>query len=98
MMRLFKKKEEENPWNTEEKPAVTDEEIEKAIEQMKKPKPSFPWWRVEAGLVIIWGLAHLPFLYVMMGSPVSGVILIYFMINIIIFIRHLMTLRRKNNE
>jgi len=92
-MRLFKKKEEENPWDAEEKPEVTEEEIEKAIEQMKKPKPPFPWWRVDQVLLIPWALVHFAALYLMMGTPLSVFILIYVIISLYFSSKYFLLIR-----
>jgi len=94
------KKEEPIDWSTPDspKPKVTDEEIIKAVQGLNPPKITkrFPWWRVESLFVILWGLGHFVLLYAMIGSPISGGILVYVLIDLIIFIRHVILLRRGN--
>ena len=89
-----------DPWGNPIKPTpqITEEDIEEAIEKMKQPKPSFPWWRVESLFIILWGLAHFVLLYAMIGSPISGGILVYVLINLAIFTRHLLTLGKVNKK
>jgi len=91
-------KEEPDPWNQPENPKVTDEEIDQAIENMKQPKPPFPWWKLDAGFVLLWGLGHFALLYVMMGSQLSGGILVYVLVNLYIFIRYLLILGKVNRK
>ena len=91
-------KEEPDPWNQPEKPKVTEEEIEQAIEDMNKPKPRYPWWKLGAALVGLWGLGHFVLLYVMIGSPISGAILIYVLVNLYIFLRYGLLLGKVNRK
>ena len=97
-IRKILRKEEPDPWNQPEKPKVTDEEIDQAIEKMKQPKPPFPWWKLDAGFTILWGLGHFVLLYVMMGSQLSGGILVYVLVNLYIFIRYLLILGKVNRK
>jgi len=97
-IRKILRKEEPDPWNQSKKPKVTDEEIEQAIEKMKQPKLPFPWWKLDAGFVLLWGLGHFALLYVMIGSPISIAILIYVLVNLYIFIRHLLLLGKVNRK
>jgi len=90
--------EEENPWEEEEKPKVSESEIEEAIEKMKHSKPGFPWWRVEAGFLILWMIVHVAILYVMVDSPINGGIFVYVVINMYIFARYLLMLGRVNRK
>jgi len=98
LMRLFKKKEEENPWDEKQRPEVTVEEAEEAIESMKKPKPPFPWWKLNAGFVILWGLGHFVLLFGMASSPIAAGILVYVLINLYIFMRYLLILGKVNRK
>ena len=84
MMRLFKKKKDENPWSTDEKPKVTDEELDQAIEDMNKPKPKrgFPWWKLDQVLLILWALVHFAGLYVMIGTAMPGFIVVYILVSL----------------
>lgn len=95
-----------DPWegydpDAPQKPPVTDEEIQEAVEQLKKPKPR-P--RILTALnqifTIIWGLGHFLILYVMIGSPISGGIFLYVLIDLIIFSHYfwLLNKERKKNE
>ena len=75
-----------DPWNTTDKPKrpkITDEEVKKAVEDMGQPKPpsKIPV-RLLQGLVILWWIGHFALLYVMIGSPISGGILIYVLLNL----------------
>ena len=97
-MRLFKKKEEENPWDEKQRPEVTVEEAEEAIESMKKPKPPFPWWKLNAGFVILWGLGHFVLLFGMAGSQIAAGILIYVLVNMYIFVRYLLILGKVHRK
>jgi len=83
-----------NPWDLSEKPKVTDEERQEAIEEMKKPKPKFPWWKANAAGIIIWGIINFVLLFGMAGSPVAGGILFYVLVNLAIYIHYFILLRR----
>ena len=85
MINPFKKKEEEeNPWDTPDKPEPTEEEITKAIEEMKKTKTKtgLPWWKLDQILLIPWALVHFAGLYVFLGSAMSGFIVIYVLVSL----------------
>ena len=91
-------KEEPDPWNQPEKPKVTEEEIEQAIEDMNKPKPSFPWWKVDQVLLIPWAIIHFIGLYVMMGSPLSGGFLVYVIVSLYFSSKYFLLIRKVNRK
>ncbi|MBE0634241.1 hypothetical protein IH574_06675 [Candidatus Bathyarchaeota archaeon] len=90
-----KKKDEENPWDTEEKPKVTDEELDKAIKQMNKPKTKsrFPWWKVDQVLLIPWALVHFAGLYVFIGSAMSSFVLVYMLVSLYFSSKYFLLIR-----
>lgn len=91
-------KKDDNPWEVETKPKVSEDEIVEAIEHMKAPKRGYPWWKLEAATVMLWGLGHFALLYVMIGSPISGGILVYVLVNMYIFTRFLLILGKVNRK
>lgn len=91
-------KQDDDPWNKEANPLVSEEEMQEAIEKMKQPRPPFPWWRVESGLLILWMVVHFAILYVMIGSPLNGGIFVYVLFNLYIFTRYLLILGRVNRK
>jgi len=93
--RLQGETEDTDPWETPDKPEVTDEELEEAVKTMTKPIPK-PNTLV-IGLMffmILWSIVHLFLLYVMIGTPISAGILLYVIVNILIF-GHYFTLLNK---
>ena len=100
------KGEEADPWedydpDAPQKPPVTDEEIQEAVEQLKKPKPRpHTLTALNQGFILVWGLGHFLILYVMIGSPISGGILLYVLVDLIIFSHYfwLLNKERKRNQ
>ena len=93
--RLQGKTDDTDPWETLVNPEVTDEELEEAVKTMTQTVPK-PKTRV-IGLmffVILWTVGHLFPLYVMIGTPISAGILLYVIVNILIF-GHYFTLLNK---
>ena len=93
--RLQGKTDDTDPWETLVNPEVTDEELEEAVKTMTQTVPK-PKTRV-IGLmffVILWTVGHLFPLYVMIGTPISAGILLYVIVNIMIF-GHYFTLLNK---
>jgi len=87
------KSEEPDPWK-EPDPEFTDEDIIKAVQEMNKPKPGFPWWKVESGFIMLWMLGHFALLYVMLGSPLSGGIFVYTLVSLYISAKYVLILRK----
>ena len=90
---------EDNPWGTpdEPKPEITEEDIEEAVKEMqeKSRKTTYPIILGATKLsVILWVLCHLILLYMMIGSPTQGGVLVIVLINLN-FLRHYMILLGK---
>ena len=91
-----------NPWNQPDtpKPKITNEDIEEAVQQMheKTPKTTHPFilafTKFSTG---IWMLLHIIVLYMMIGSPISGGVLVLVLINLN-FLRHYIVLQGKNQN
>jgi len=93
--RFQRQPEEVDHWNKELEPEITEEDIEDAVKGMNTPLPK-PKTRV-IGLmffVILWTVGHIFPLYVMIGTPISAGILLYVIVNIMIF-GHYFTLLNK---
>ena len=84
--RLQGETEDTDPWETPDKPEVTDEELEEAVKTMTQTVPK-PKTRIIGVMffVILWTVGHLFPLYVMIGTPISAGILLYVIVNILIF-------------
>ena len=93
--RLQGETEDTDPWETPDKPEVTDEELEEAVKTMTQTVPK-PKTRIIGVMffVILWTIGHLFPLYVMIGTPISAGILLYVIVNIMIF-GHYFTLLNK---
>lgn len=89
-----------HPWGTpdESKPGITDQEVEEAIDIMDKKKQRKTINPIILGVtklsVILWVLCHLILLYMMIGSPTQGGVLVIVLINLN-FLRHYMMLLGK---
>jgi len=91
-----------NPWNQPDtpKPLITPEDIDEAIQQMqKKPRTTahpaiLAVTKLSTG---IWMLLHVILLYMMLGSPISGGVLVIVLINLN-FLRHYIVLQGKNQN
>jgi len=98
VMRLFKKKEEENPWDAEEKPEITEEEIEKAIEQMKVPPKQFKKTTIVIGL---WWLINFGLLFLIILGSFAGMMNFYLaslvLVNFILTTHHFLLILGKVN-
>lgn len=80
---LFKPKEEENPWEAPEPKEITEEDIERALEEWRKPKKPKTLIAIAQSFVLLWIIAHFALLYAMAGSPISGGIFLYVVVDII---------------
>jgi hypothetical protein len=103
-LRAILKGDEADPWKDYDpdappKPQVTDEQIQKAVEQIGKPK-SRPrlLTALNQGFVLLWGLGHFIILYVMIGSPISGGILFYVLVDLIIFSHYFWLLNKERKK
>jgi len=88
-----------NPWDKPDdpKPEITEEDIEDAVNEMQeKPRKAIPPIILGATKlsVIAWVLCHLILLYMMLGSPTQGGVLVIVLINLN-FLRHYMMLLGK---
>ena len=105
-IRKIRRHEEADPWegynpDAPPKTGITDEEIQEAVEQLGKPKPRPRLLTaLNQGFILVWGLGHFLILYVMIGSPISGGILLYVLVDLIIFSHYfwLLNKERKKNE
>jgi len=105
-IRALLKGEEADPWvdhdpDAPQKPLVTDEEIQEAVAQIGKHKPRPRLLTaLNQGFILVWGLGHFLILYVMIGSPISGGILLYVLVDLFIFSHYfwLLNKERKRNE
>lgn len=98
---LNKTSKESDPWNKDLQPKkkITEEEMSEAVNQMNLPKPSNPYRLIFIqGFTILWILAHFVLLYVGIGTPLSIGILIYVLINFLIFSHYLLLLRGNKND
>jgi len=94
---------EDNPWpkTDEPKPEITEEDIEEAVKGMqeKQRKPFNPIMLGATKLsVILWVLCHLILLYMMVGSPTSGGVLVIVLVNLNFLRHYMMLLGRIKNE
>jgi len=94
---------EDNPWGIpdEPKPEVTEEDMEEAVKEMqeKQRKITYPILLGATKLsVIVWVLCHLIILYMMVGSPTSGGVLVIMLINLNFLRHYMMLLGRIKNE
>jgi len=98
------KGEEADPWENYDpdalpKPQVTEEDIQKAVEQIGKPKPRPNLLTaLNQGFILLWGLGHFLILYIMIGSPISGGILLYVLVDLIIFSHYFMLLNKERKR
>ena len=88
-----------NPWGKQDdpKPEITEEDIDEAVNEMQeKPRKTFNPIILGATKlsVIAWVLGHLILLYMMVGSPTQGGVLVIVLINLN-FLRHYMILLGK---
>jgi len=94
---------EDNPWANpdEPKPEITEEDIEEAIKEMqeKTRKTINPILLGATKLSVIgWVLGHLIVLYIMVGSPIQGGVLVIVLINLNFLRHYMMLLGRIKNE
>jgi len=91
-----------DPWDKPDTPQkkITEEDIEKAVKTMKRPtrKPHRLTLMTTQLFMLVWGLAHFGLLYVMIGSPISGGILVYVIVNMGIFSHYFILLRKVNQN
>ena len=84
---------EKNPWEKYNPDAplpqpVSQEEIDKAVEQMRAPKQNPPILSYLALVtVVLWCIGHFALLYIMIGHPISGGILAIVLVNLV-FLGH----------
>lgn len=91
-----------DPWGNQPTPTplVTDEDLDEAVNQMKqKPRKTIHPVIVSSikFVVGVWFLGHLGLLYMMLGSPISGGILVIVVVNASI-LRHYLILLGKVNK
>jgi len=87
---------EVNPWETENQREATAEDMEKAVNEMNTPLPKLNTRVI--GLMfftILWTVGHLFPLYVMIGTPISAGILLYVIVNIMIFGHYFILLNKE---
>ena len=94
----FKKKDEENPWDIEEKPKVTDEELDEAIEQTKKPKTKLHGWKLDQILLIPWFVFHVAGVLaglagVLVGVSMAVFILLYALVSLYFSSKYFLLIR-----
>ena len=99
VLKIISKESEVDPWGPkkETKEQVTEEEIEEAINQMQKPKKEgiHPVMvKIIQLFTLLWAILHFALLYVMLGSPISGGILLYVIINLSYFSHYFILLRK----
>jgi hypothetical protein len=96
---LLPDEDELDPWNLKEEKKVSDEEIEQAIENMSKPKKKPPYFALFLQLfTLAWGIGHFAILYVMIGSPISGGILVYVLISLLLYAHYFMLLNKERKQ
>ena len=96
-------KPEDNPWANPDEPKqeITEEDIEEAVKGMqeKQRKPFNPIMLGATKLSVIgWVLGHLIVLYIMVGSPIQGGVLVIVLINLNFLRHYMMLLGRIKNE
>ena len=96
---------EVDPWkgydpNAPPEPEITDEDIIKDIQKTYQPKKEAPsiMVRLTQFFMILWSLGHFVLLYVMLGSPISGGILVYVLVDLAIFSHYFILLRKVNQN
>lgn len=103
-IRALLKGDEADPWKDYDpdappKTGVTDEEIQEAVEQIRKPKPRPNiLTALNQSFVLLWGLGHFVILYIMIGSPISGGILLYVLIDLFLFGHYFMLLNKERKR
>jgi len=95
---------EADPWENYDpdappKTGVTNEEIQEAVKRFDKPRPRPRLLTaLNQGFILIWGLGHFVILYVMIGSPISGGILLYVLVDLIIFSHYFWLLNKERKK
>jgi hypothetical protein len=95
---LLPDKEELDPWGENKEKPVSPIEIEEAVEKMNKPqkKPYIPMFLQL--FTLVWGIGHFGILYVMIGSPISGGILVYVIISLLLYCHYFMLLNKERKR
>lgn len=92
-------KEELDPWGEKQETPVSPVDIEKAVEKMKEPKKKPPYIPLFLQLfTLAWGVGHFGILYVMIGSPISGGILVYVVISLLMYCHYFMLLNKERKQ
>lgn len=100
------KGEEEDLWEgyDPEKPVeppkiLTQEEITEAFKELEKRRQKKPYLQMANQLfIILWTIAHTFILYTMIGSPIHSAILLYVLVNVLIYAHYFILLRKKKDE
>lgn len=103
LKRLWKGK-QVDPWEDYDpdaplKPKPTEADLVEAVEEAYKPKPR-PKYTLLAkqGFMLLWILGHIVPLYVSIGTPIAAGILVYVLVNTVIFMHYYILLRKKSEK
>ena len=101
-IRKIFKHDEPDPWGKQEPEIeeITPEQVEQAVEEWNKPKPPkpSPISLVLQVFTVLWSIGHFAILYVMIGSPISGGILFYVMVNLGLYVKLFMLLNKERKQ
>lgn len=94
------KGEEIDPWKDYDpdapmNPQPTEADFEETMKKAYRPKVSPSYMlMVKQGFILLWILGHIVPLYVSIGTPIASGILIYVLVDVVIFIHYYILLRK----
>ena len=96
-------KEDPDPWASGNVPTpeITHDDIEEAVTEWTQPKPERRSIMVPLTLqvfTLLWGIGHFFILYAMMGTAISGGIMIYVLVNLGLFFHYFMLLNKERKQ